>query len=387
MIYDPFDATTHDDPYPTFERLRNDHPVYHNPRLAFWALSRFKDVQAAARDWESFTSREGVNLDETTDLLGLGDFVNMDPPRHDVLRSVVHDWFTPRNIRALEDRIQTVTDGLINHLREETTADLAATLALPLPMHIITEMLGLPPGDVVLMESWFKRLMNRTPGERQIPADAWAAKTEIETYLWKYIRRGVQEPRNNVLTRLASSVESGTMLADEVIGMCLLLFIAGVHTTSGLISNSLWLLAQHPDQRRLLTEDPQRLPAAIEELLRFESPIQWAGRVATRDVDLHGETVPRGSRVILILASANRDGTVYPDPDRLDVLRSMQRSLVFGDGIHFCIGAPLARLEGRIALRSLLAVFPNYSLSGSIERFYTPGERGLARLPVELHSR
>jgi cytochrome P450 len=386
MIYDPFDALTHDDPYPTFERLRNDHPAYYNPELDFWALSRFEDVQSAARDWGSFTSREGVNLDETTDLLGLGDFVNMDPPRHDVLRNVVHDWFTPKNIAALRGRIQSVTDGLINQLRDKKAADLASALALPLPMHMINEILGLPSDDVVLMENWFKRLMNRTPGERQIPADAWSAKAEIETYLWRYIRRAVQKPRNDVLSRLAESVQSGRMLADEVIGMCLLLFIAGVHTTSGLISNSLWLLTQHPDQRHLLVEDSGRLPAAIEELLRFESPIQWAGRVATRDIDLHGKTIPRGSRVILILASANRDSSVYPNPDRLDLLRSPRRSLAFGEGIHFCIGAPLARLEGRIALQSLLAVFPNYTLSGPIQRFYTPGERGLARLPVELQS-
>ena len=189
-------------------------------------------------------------------------------------------------------------------------------------------------------------------------------------------------PRDDLLGALVRAGQSGALEPAEVASMPVHLFFAGIQTTSALISRSLLLLARHPAQRRLLVDDPSLLPTAIEELLRYESPIQWFARTATQDVALHGEVIPAGARVLLMWGSANRDERRWEDPDRLDIIRPPRRHLAFGDGIHHCLGAPLARLEGRIALEELLPRIPDYELSGPVVPLYTPGERVLAHLPV-----
>lgn len=383
VVYDPFSVEMHENPYPTYQILRDHAPVYHNVERDFYALSRFEDVQAAARDWKTFSSADGVDLDDAGRLLGLNSFLDMDPPPHDELRKIVRDHFAPRNIKALEPLVREHVTALIDQLAVRGHGDLARELAWPLPLRVICEMLGLPREDHPQLERWFRSLVYRDL-QAELPHESLKTAATMRSYFEAMADERHKHPRSDMLATIAAAEAEGRLSRRQLGDTCFLLFIAAYETTASLISNSLLLLAQHPDQRAALAGDHARIPDAIEELLRYESPLQFLARATTRDVHLHGRGIPQGARVLLLFGAANRDERRFPNPDQLDLGRPPTRNLAFGEGIHHCLGAPLARLEERVMLEELLTRFPTYTVVGPTRRHHLLTSWGLESLPASL---
>jgi cytochrome P450 len=376
--YDPF--LFYEDPYPIYRRLRDQAPVYLNRERSIWVLSRFDDVQAAGRDWRTFSSAEGVDIDDSR--LGPGSFLDADPPGHAELRKILHADFTPASLARLEPLIAAKVDALVAALLERGRVDLVDELARRLPVSVVCHLLGAPPEDHAQLERWYADMLYREPGRSDVPEIAERATREMRGYIIAAVTDRLRSPRDDLFSTIAAAHGEGRLSMDEVDGMCRLLLLAGVHTTSSLIANALMLLEDRAGDRRALAEDPGRIPNAIEELLRYLGPVQSGARVTTRDAELHGVAIPQGERVLLLWASANRDERRYPDPDTLDLGRAPIRNVAFGEGIHFCLGAPLARLEARIAFEALFTRIPEYEIVGPVERHFTFLERGIASLPA-----
>ena len=352
-----------DDPYPVFRRLRDEAPVYHDDRHDLWALSRFDDVQAASKDWETFSTSlggSGNDLDDTYQLfLPAGDLAGVDPPIHTRLRGALRLAFSPSALRVrFEPIVRRKVIELIDGFVDTGSADFAKDLARPLPGTTMFSWFGFPEADHPQLLGWFAEMLERDAGERALPERAIAGRDRMRAYIQATAADRRASPREDLISFLVAANEAGDLSADEVLGSAMLLFVAGITTTSGLISNSLFHLERYPAARAAMREDPAVLPVAIEELLRFDAPIQALARTTTRDVELHDAVIPEGARVALIWASANRDERRWEDPDRLDIGRAPQRHVSFGDGIHHCLGAPLARLEAQNPLRGALPADP-----------------------------
>jgi len=376
--YDPF--LFYEDPYPIYRGLRDEAPVYLNPERRLWVLSRFDDVQRAGRDWRTFSSAEGVDIDDSR--LGPGSFLDADPPRHDELRKLLHADFSPAALRRLEPLIAAKVDALVSALLERGSVDLVDELARRLPVSVVCDLLGAPAEDHPQLEAWYAGMLHREPGRPEVTETAERATREMRDYIVAAVTERMAAPRDDLFSTIAAAHSEGRLTMEEVDGMCRLLLLAGVHTTSSLIANTLMLLEDRPGDRRALGADPARIPTAVEELLRFLAPVQSGARVTTAEVELHGTVILHGERVLLLWASANRDERRYPDPDTLDLRRTPLRNVAFGEGIHFCLGAPLARLESRIAFEALFTRIPEYEIVGPVERHFTFLERGIARLPA-----
>jgi cytochrome P450 len=378
-----------DDPYPVYRRLRDEAPVHHDERLDLWALSRFDDVQAAAKDWETFSTSvggRGNDIDDTYQLfLPAGDLAGVDPPVHTRLRGALRLAFSPSALRTrFEPIVRRKVIELIDAFVDDGHADFARDLARPLPGTTMFSWFGFPEADHPELLAWFGEMLERDAGQAALPGRAIAGRDRMRAYMGDAAAERRRAPREDLMSFLVAANDAGEISADELLGASMLLFVAGITTTSGLISNSLLHLARFPDQRDLLRDDPSVMPAAIEELLRYDAPIQALARTATRDVALHDTVIPAGARVALVWASANRDERRWDDPDRLDLRRRPQRHVSFGDGIHHCLGAPLARLEATIAFEELFRRIPEYAVSGPIVRIKTPTDRALESLPVEF---
>ena len=378
-----------DDPYPVYRRLRDEAPLHQDDRLRLWAFSRFDDVQAAAKDWETFSTSEGGmgnDLDDTYQLfLPAGDMAGVDPPVHTRLRGALRLAFSPSALRTrFEPIVRAKVTELIDAFAGTGRADFARDLARPLPGTTMFSWFGFPQSDHSQLLAWFGELLERDPGERALPARALAARDRMREYMEATAAERRVRPREDLMSHLVAAEAAGDLSADELLGASMLLFVAGITTTSGLISNSLLHLDRFPDQRDRIRDDPAVIPAAVEELVRFDAPIQVLARTATRDVEAHGRVIPAGDRVALIWASANRDERRWEDPDRLDIGRVPQRHMSFGDGIHHCLGAPLARLEAGIVFEELFRRIPEYAVTGPVIRIKTPTDRALESLPVEF---
>jgi cytochrome P450 len=381
--YDPF--SFYDDPYPIYAQLRREAPLYHNSDRDLWVLTRFEDIQAISRSWQTYSSGQGVVLDDESDFYAPGGFVDQDPPSHDRLRAVLAPYFTPKTIKQLEPQVLAKTRDLLAPFVETGEIDLAADIARPLPAAVICMLLGLPSEDDALLGDWFAKMLERVPGQVEAPASAWEANRALRDYIAEAAAHRKGSPRDDLLTVIAKAQQDRTISDSEVVGLAIFMFYSGIITTAGLISNSFLNLLDFPQQRAAIANDTEVIPAAIEELLRFDAPIQSLSRVTISDQEIHGTVIPAGSRVLLVWASANRDEERWVDADKVDIHRERKRHVAFGEGIHYCIGAPLARLEADVVFREVLAVMPEYELHGSPTRIYTPHERGLARLPVAFN--
>jgi len=386
-VYDPLDFEALSDPYPLYRRLRDEHPVYHNPERGFWALTRFEDVQEASRDWRTFSNAPSGDLDDFLEVLGPGNFIDLDPPRHDALRDVVRRHFAPSAIVKLEPEIAALVDALLDELAQREVVDLASEFASQLPLAVTAKLVGFPSADRPRLFGLVKQLAVRESGQARVPAQARAAAHELRAYFGDLLSARRAAPSEDVLSRLAAAERDGAVSFEEALSICYLLFLAGIETTACLISNALHLLAERPELVALLRARPQAMPRAVEEFLRLESPVPQLARTATRSVTLHGVEIPAGGRVVLVHGAANRDERRFPDPDVFDVEREVKRTLAFGEGIHFCLGAPLARPEARIALARFLERVERFALCGVPQRMPTHAVRGFAQLPVELRMR
>jgi cytochrome P450 len=387
----PMDPAFVADPYPTYRRLRAEDPVHHSP-LGFWVLTRYDDVIAALRDprlaKEAIAAWVAARFGAPMPALGLS-MLDRDPPDHTRLRGLVSKAFTPRVVEGLRPHIQQIVDGLLDRAEDAGALDLIEGFAYPLPVIVICEMLGVPVADHERFKGWSLDIARGLdsallPTDSDVPRRSMAARTALADYFRELIARRRAAPRADLLSGLIAAEEAGDKLSEnELLATCILLLIAGHETTVNLIGNGTLALLRHPDQLRLLRENPGLIGSAIEELLRFDGPVQRTARIPSEDVLIAGHTIARGEMVMPFIGAADRDPAQFPDPDRLDITRTDNRHIAFGWGIHFCLGAPLARIEGQIAIGTLVRRLPKLALATEAPEFrQSLTLRGLASLPV-----
>jgi cytochrome P450 len=390
LNWDPYDLDLDDDPYAAWRQLREHAPVYRNDRYDFWAFSRFDDVEAAHRDPLTYSSARGTVLENMgDDMSALGMMIFIDPPAHTALRSLVSRALTPRRVAALETRVRALCAELLDPLVGARRFDYVQEFAAQLPSRVISSLVGVPPEDQEEQRRLIDAMFHIEPGVGTMNEAAAAAGLALITYLGELVEQRTADPRDDMvsdLIRAEITDENGNvrrLTPDECTRFALLLYSAGTETVAKLLGNAAVVLAEHPRARADLVAHPDIIPNAVEELLRFEAPSPVQGRWTTRDVSLHGVDIPKDSKVLLLTGSAGRDERAFPDPDRFDVWRSMQHHLSFGYGIHFCLGAALARLEGRIALEETLQRFPTWDVDpGGVTRVHTSTVRGYREVAI-----
>jgi cytochrome P450 len=382
--FDPLQL--YEDPYPLYSRLREEAPLYHSSERDCWVLSRYEDVSATARDWRTYSSSDGDDLDDTSLLFApAGETAHADPPLHTRLRGSVHQEFRVKAVREkLTPVVRTAVRRLVGEISQQDEVDFVAQLALPLPGSMVCTWLGFAEEDHERLLGWFRAMAVRTPGQIELPASAYLARDAMRAHAREAMFERRSRPHDDLLTVLAAAVAAGEVSEDEALGMTTQLFFAGITTTAALIGNSLLNLSRFEAQLRRMQQAPELIPAGVEELLRFEPPVQWLTRVTTRDVELYGTALPAGSRVLMLWAAANRDERRWPHADELDIERSPHRHLAFGEGIHHCLGAPLARLEATMLFEELLPRLHEYEIIGPVQRPYAQSERTVESLPARV---
>ncbi len=385
-LYDPYSPELLADPYPVYRELRDNAPVCYNEEHDFWTLSRFADVLQALKQPRLYSSAQGIAVGMTSEMSNTFEAViTMDPPRHTQMRALVNRAFTPRRIAALEPRVLEVATALIDDCIEKGSCDLVGDFAAPLPTIVIAELLGVPSEDQKMFKERSNALVNQRgrPGEVPDPA-RMAPVMELVLYLNQVYDERREQPRDDLMSALlAAEVDGQKLSQSELTGFALLLLIAGNETTTNLLGNGIQLMHDYPDQRTRLATNPGALPDAIEEFLRYESPIPGLARTLTEDLDFRGHAFRKGQKVMLLYGAANRDERQFEAPDVLDTSKPPTQHLAFGFGAHFCLGASLARLEARIGFEQLLSRLPDYKLLAGAER-NAGGIRGFAQLPAEL---
>ena len=376
IVFNPIDPAYRSDPYPLYAKLRNTDPFHRCRNADGWVLSRYDDVLAVLRDpsyssdernhrrYQSFVARfERAGLREPY-ADDRGSMLRLDPPDHTRLRGLVAKAFTPRAVERMRPRVEAILKELLETRPARGPMELVAELGAPLPVRVIAEMLGIPPEDHERFRAWsndvVRGLGDGTLEDRQASE---RASDELQEYFEAIIAARRKVPKDDLITALAAAEEAGDRLKrNELFSTLVLLLVAGNETTTNLISNATLALLRNPDQLELLRRAPEKVTGAIEELLRYDSPVQMTSRIVTEDHELRGHRVRRGQQLILLLGAVNRDPDAFADPDRLDVTRTDVRHLSFSHGIHFCLGAQLARLEASLALEALITRFPRFEL-------------------------
>jgi cytochrome P450 len=389
VIYDPYSRPFQEDPYPLYKHFRDEEPCAYNPQMDFYALFRFEDVWNATLDWETMSSSLGPVLENRGQIpAGFFSIIGMDPPAHTKLRNVISRGFTPRRIAALEAEIRGIAKHYLDPLATRDAFDFEQEFAVKFPMDVISALLGIPEEDRDAYRRSIDQGLNRDP-EAGLDASRFQNIASSQDYMGRLIAERRRKPREDLVTVLAEAQfeDAGgvrrPLSDDECRAFVTLLAAAGAETTAKLLGHAIYLLWKHPDQRQSLWDDPARIPNAIEEVLRYEAPSQFQGRVALRESTWHGVAIPAGARVALVTGSACRDEREYPDADRFDTARVPAREIYFGHGHHVCIGKSLARLETRIALEEIAARFPRYEVDESgITRTYQAHVKGYVNLPI-----
>ncbi len=390
LSYDPYDVAINADPYPTYARLREEAPAYHNDEYDFWALSRHSDVEKALVNWQTFSSSRSDILDFIRAGFEMppGVILFEDPPTHTMHRSLMSRVFTPKRMAELEDQVRAYCASCLDPLVGSGGFDIIAELATMLPMKVISMLLGIPEQDQVAVRNKTDTNLRTVPGEAMtMKEEDVASGAMFEEYIdWR-----AKHPSDDLMTVLLNAEfedqdgQLRTLTRQEVSTYTAVLAGAGNETTGRLIGWLTKVLADHPDQRRQVVEDRSLVPNVIDETLRFEPTGHATARFVMHDVEYHDHTIPAGSPILLILASANRDPRRYQDPDRFDIHRSDVQHLTFGYGLHYCLGANLARLEGRVALDEMLKRFPEWDLDrDAMSLAPTSTVRGWECMPIVL---
>ncbi len=378
MEFDPQALSAVDDPYPIFDELRENHPVFHSAERGLWVVSRYEDVRTVLLDAETFAS--GMGTVPTGFVSAKPMMISQDPPYHTHLRGAVHQTFTPRRMRALEEFIRTTTRALLDAIDPEAEIDLFDALTDPLPVAVITELLGIGFEDRKQFSEYAGAVIHAVEGRGPTAEEGilW-----IYDYLENVLPERMERPGDDLVSRLLHPESGEPRLShDEVVGFCALLLMAGTETTTNALGNAVVLLHENPEVRRLLGKGPEGFAKAVEEFLRLESPVPGLSRVTTRDVEMHGVMIPKDQRVHMLFAAANRDERAFPNAHTLDPGRNPNAHLAFSLGIHFCLGASLARAEMRIALDELIRRFPNFRvIPERWVRLRSDAARGFSFLP------
>jgi cytochrome P450 len=391
LRYDPYDYEIDANPHHIFKRLRDEAPIYYNEEYGFWALSRFADVLAASIDHETFSSARGTVIELMDEPMANPPMIFMDPPQHTCFRKLVSRTFTQRRIGSLEGRIRELVAGYLDPFVGSGGFDYVADFAAKLPVMVISSLLGVPREEQEQLRLWTDQTLHREPGESgpgEAALDAWK---DISTYWQRHIDARRRRPGNDVMSDLVhAELEEGDgttrRLTDgELHAFYALISSAGNETVARLLGWAATLLASNPGERAKLVASPPLIRNGVEEILRYEAPSPIQARWVTRDVEYYGTVVPKDSKIALLTASANRDEREFADPDVLDVTRKIDRHVGLGYGIHFCLGASLARMEGRVALEETLRRFPSWEIDeDGLEMIHTSTVRGYAKVPLRL---
>ena len=390
IYYDPFDPVIDVDPHPIWERMREDEPVWFNERYDFYALSRFDDVWNAYRDPATFSSSHGVMLETLDSEVPFPIVIFMDPPQHDAMRILVSRAFTPRRIARLETYVQSLVDGYLDQFVGTAGFDFVQDFGALVPPMVIGEMLGVPEGDRDRLRHWFDDLLHREDDSAAPTPEAIAAIGEMNEYARAMIEERRARPTDDMVSVLISAevaeADGVRRLTEfEMTTFIMLLAGAGAETVARLLGWAAVLFARNPDQRTLLANDPGLAKNAVDELLRYEAPSPVNGRWTLKPFTVHGVDIPAESKVLLLNGSANRDRREFADPDRFDIRRDIRRHISFGYGAHYCLGAALARLEGRIALEGVMKRFPAWDVDeDALVRVHTSTVRGFSSVPIHL---
>ena len=395
LVFDPFSEEFFTDPYQTYRRMRAEAPVYYSEQYDFYALTRHEDVAAAFKDYETYSSARGIELS----MIKKGgvppeskSMIFMDPPEHRRMRSLVNKVFTPRAITALKD---TVTELIEYHLAQVDTRqfDVVADFSALFPVEVISTVLGVPAEHRQQIRHWVDTSLHREPGQIEMDETNWEAVHQTGAFYYNLIQERRKQPQDDMISGLiAAEVErdsgGATQLDDiEITGFATLLGGAGAETVTKLVGNAIVQFARNPDQWQRLLDDRSKVPAAVEEVLRFEAPTQYNVRYSLKDAHLHGVTIPAGNPVFLLGGSANRDSDAFTDADKFDIDRdrTQAQNLGFGYGVHSCLGAALARLESAVALEKLLELMPRYEVIwDGCKRVSMTNVAGWSNVPVRV---
>jgi cytochrome P450 len=395
LVFDPFSEEFFTDPYPTYRRMRQEAPVYYNEEHDFYALTRHEDVAAAFKDYQTYTSARGIDLAMVKNDNLPADaksMIFMDPPEHRRMRSLVNKVFTPRAIAELKD---TVTELIEYHLSRVDTRqfDVVADFSALFPVEVISTILGVPAEHRQQIRHWVDTSLHREPGQIEMGETNWEAVTQLGAFYYNLIQERRKQPQDDMITGLIDAeVErdgGGTTQLDdiEITGFATLLGGAGAETVTKLVGNAIVQFARNPEQWQKLLDDRSKVPAAIEEVLRYEAPAQYNVRCSLKDVHLHGVTIPAGKPVFLLGGAANRDPDAFTDADKFDIERDRTeaQNLGFGYGVHSCLGAALARMEGAIALERLMDLMPRYEVIwDGCKRVTMQNVAGWSNVPVRV---
>jgi cytochrome P450 len=395
MEFDPLSEEFFERPFEVYRWLREEAPAYHNERIGFWALSRYDDCIEAHRDVATYTSTRGLTLAQLTSAeFGqvadhVGSMIMMDPPMHDRMRKLVNRAFTPRRIAEWEPVVAQVVGGLLDDLAGATSFDAVVDFSGPFPVEVICTIVGVPEGDRQQIRHWTDAMLELEVGNPFPTAAGIDSAIALDRYMTELVADRRRRPGDDMISHLIEAEverEDGTVerLDDgEVSRFISLLTAAGAETVTKLVGNGVMTFAEHPDELARLQADPSLAPSAVEEVLRWRAPSQYQGRYALRDREWHGVTIPAGSPLLIVTGAANRDPRAYDDPDRFDITRQGPLGITFGHGIHYCIGAHLARLEGRIAFTELYRRWPRLSVDlDAIRWVHMSNVAGPSSVPV-----
>ncbi|AWH96202.1 cytochrome P450 [Dietzia psychralcaliphila] len=395
LVFSPYDYAVHEDPYPFYARLRAEAPVYHNPDLDFWALSKHADVREAFRAPDVFSNSMGVSLDPAAygpHAYKTMSFLAMDDPRHARLRKLVSKGFTSRRVDALSEGIERISrqywDECLDRSRDGGEFDFVEDYAGKLPMDVISDLMGVPESDRDELRRLADLVMHREEGGQDVPEDSMVAAFDLIAYYQGMVAERRKQRTEDLTSALIDAEIDGEKLdEDEILSFLFLMVVAGNETTTKLLANAMFWGHQYPDQAQLVIDDPDRVSDWVEETLRYDTSSQLVLRTTMQEVTVRDVTIPADQKVLLLIGAANRDEEVFEDSGAFLLGRDTSASLSFGQGPHFCLGAHLARLEGRIALDQISRSITGYEILPGAQRVHSSNVRGFARLPMRVEGR